>query len=369
MAQVELVGARIEFPHFPYTMGTLSVLTGINESNLMNSVSDKNSFLIVCPQAGDIKQVHVVFPTITTGDDIIFSLQDLNATTGDPDGTQDQFRVKSVVTGDAGNRIASGIISDDGMDGGVLRTVTKGQKLYVVLEFDSWVAGNMVLAIGSLETGWIGYPAVKESTSTEQAVYPNIAIEYDSGGIVPVVGCFPYEGFTSITLGTGTTPDEIGSKFQVPFDMRLQGIVTPAFDSGDIDIQIENAGGSVLAGPASYHFEPNDTTTTNKKTIFFDTPIDLVKDTDYYFVLKTTSATTGLVKTLDITSGMLAAFPGGTNWPYVSRVDAGAWSESATTKMMFSLIASGFSDGSGAAPTCNFAGLVNGTRVVPLAGE
>jgi hypothetical protein len=306
-----------------------------------------------------------MFWTVTTGDDIRFSLQDLNTSTGDPDGTADQYRVKSVVTGDAGVHIASGILSHNGTDGGTKRTVTRGQKLACVLDFNSWVAGNMKLAIGVLDSGWTGYPSVKEGTAWSEAkVVPNFALEYDTGGIVPVAGCFPIEHFSSESIGTGTTPDEIGSKFSLPFPTTIIGCVCPGFDPGDIDIQIENAAKTVLAGPASYHFEPNDTDTGNEKTIYFDTPLEIAKDTTYYFVLKTTSATTGTVQTLILGTGYNAGFPGA-DWVFVERTDGGAWTEDANKKLMFSLICDSFEDGTGAAASCSYGAIPNGTRVLP----
>lgn len=374
MALAEFRGAHIEFPFFPSTLMSITTLTGGNESNVMNSSGDKSAFILVCPKAGTLKQVHVVFPTVTTGDDIKFSFQDLNTSTGDPDGTADEYRVKTVGTGDAGNRIASGIISSDGTDGGTKRTVTAGQKIAVVVEFDSYVAGNMVLATGAKgESSQLGYPAVKDDqgsgwTESLQSNYPNIVLEYDDA-IEPCVMCFPVDSYSNLTIGTGSTPDEVGSKFRLPFPVKVIGVAVNAYDPGDIEVQIENAGASVLAGPAKFHYEPDDTATTTKRTIFFDTSVDLAKDTDYYFVFKTTSATTGIVRYVDVTSGHLAAWPGGTNWPYVSRVDAGAWSEDATKKIPFGLIVSHLGDeAGGGGGSCSYGGLSNGSRVIPALG-
>jgi hypothetical protein len=339
-------------------------MTGGNETNALNSTADTQDFIFACPRAGTLKQVHVVFPTVTTGDDIKFSFQDLNTTTGDADGTADQYRVKTVSTGDAGNRIASGIISSDGTDVGTKRTVTKGQKLALRVEFDSWVAGNMLLSIGWLESNWSGYPGVKENGSTEQFNFPNFVLEYDDG-IFPVSGVYPVDSFSTVSIGTGTTPDEIGSKFQLPFPTTVVGVRLSGFDIGDIEVQIENAGASVLAGPAKFHFEPNDAGSTLGRDIYFDTEVALAKDTAYYLVYKTTSATTGICRYLDVTSGHLAAWPGGTNWPYVERTDAGAWTEVATKKLPFALICTAFADDTGGAASCSYGAIPNGTRVLP----
>ena len=372
MAIQELRGVFSEFPFFPSTLHSVTTMTGGNESNPMSASGHKNAFIVVAPKAGDIKQVHVLFPTVTTGDDIKFSLQDLSSTTGDPDGTADQFRVKTVSTGDAGNRIASGIISSNGTDGGTKRTVTKGQKFAVVLEFDSYVAGNMVLATGARpETSWTGYPAVKTDSGGGwgeflQLNYPNIIIEYDDA-IEPFAACFPVDSYGSITIGQDSTPDEVAAKFSLPFGCRVVGVAVQGVDLGDIDMQIENAGGSVLAGPAPFHFLPDTTATTSKHTIFFDTEVDLDKDTTYYVVFKTTAATTGTLRYINVTSGHLAAWPGGTSWVWSERTNGGSWSDNSTRKLAVGLLVSGFSDGAAGGGSCSYGALSNGTRVVPVA--
>lgn len=372
MAIQEIRGLHAELPFFPSTLHSVTTMTGGNESNAMSASGHKNAFIVVAPKAGNLKQVHVLFPTVTTGDDIKFSFQDLSATTGDPDGTADQYRVKTVGTGDAGNRIASGIMSSDGTDGGTKRTVTKGQKFAVVIEFNSYVAGNMVLATGPRpETAGIGYPGVKTDTGGGwgeflQMNYPNIAIEYDDA-IEPFVDCYPIDSYGSISISQSTTPDDVAAKFSLPFACRVIGVAVQGVDPGDMSWQIENAGGSVLAGPAKFHFEPDDNTTTGKLTTYFDTEVDLAKDTTYYLVFKTTTTTSGTLRYVDVASGMLAAFPGGTAWVWSERTDGGAWSDNSTRKLIVGLIVSGFSDGAAGGGSCSYGALSNGARVVPVA--
>lgn len=347
MTMQSMPGTSIIIPQYPRAMNTITTFNNANESNVMNAATHRNAFIFACPQAGDISALHVMFWTVTTGDDIRYSLQALNTSTGDPDGTELAFRVQTVGGGDAGNRISTGILSDDGTDTGALVTVTKGQKIALVLEFDSWVAGNMKLATGLLDSGWIGYPAVKEGVSwSEASVVPTIALEYDSDGIVPISGCFPIDDFANLSIGLNTTPDEVGSKFSLPFPARAVGVVCPGFDAGDMTVQIENAGGTIISGPHEYHFEPNDTNTAGEKTIYFDSILDLAKDTVYYFVITGTGIVTGTVKSLVITSGMNAAYPGG-DWVFVERTDGGAWTEDETSKLMFALICDGFDDAVG----------------------
>jgi hypothetical protein len=243
--------------------------------------------------------------------------------------------------------------------------VTKGDKLTLVAKFNATV-GDVDFTNGWFMTGPGFLPqtlfsSTSGSTWSFQDRIPNLAIEYVTDGIVYAHNMYPLEASTtSASFNTGTTPDEMGMKFQVPFTGRCVG----AYFGGsaqNISCSIENAAKTLIAGKSTSH----DDTGVQKRYYEWPTPVTLTIDTDYYLIWENTLASPSQThRFFDIGSAALrAALPHGVLSSYNTRTDNGAWSETTTRLLPFGLVFDQLDDGAGGGGgSC---ALVNGTAVIP----
>lgn len=267
------------------------------------------------------------------------SFQDVDPATGLPDGTPDQFRDIASISADTWT--VPGVLTDDGTNTGVKRSVTIGQIMACRIDFVSFVAGDF-LTVGALAylinatgtpSGAFPYSAVSGSK-----VNPNIlsiALKYDDGTyayISPLV--YPVKTWNGITYNNGSAADEVGLRFTVPVDTDLLGIHIRGDIQNDAEIVIYDGttpiktvscDGTITSGPGSYF-------------IMFDA-VPLTASTVYRAILKPTTASNVSVYYFDVESNAhLGAVEGGTDWYYTSRVDAGSWTDLTTARPWMGLV-------------------------------
>jgi hypothetical protein len=112
---------------------------------LLDATAEKLAVITHAPQTGTLDGFELLLGTVgqAPASGLRFSFQDVSLTTGDPDGTADQFRtVTAGITSDTW--LVSGLVTDDGSDTGVKRIVTQGDRLACVVEFASWDTGDSV---------------------------------------------------------------------------------------------------------------------------------------------------------------------------------------------------------------------------------
>jgi hypothetical protein len=349
MALVD-VPSIVEWPSFPANYYN----TNNAGSNTDISTADERvAYMFICPIAGDIEQIHFLQGPLTSAEDVHFSLQDVDSKFK-PDGTEDQFVVLASGSMTANTMTATGPLTSDGTGTGTRRTVAKGDKLALVAKFNSFVSGDVDFTTGVLATGGMGViPNTAISTNagstwTFQDRLPNMAIEYVTDGITYIQYCFPFiSSAASASFNTGTTPDEMGMKFQVPFKGRCKG----AFFQGATDLvqlSIENAAKTIQAGPATTQ---EDTSNAQKRYYEWPTPVTLTVDTDYYLVWEPTSVTSRTHRYYDLSAATFReAMPHGLNSSYNTRTDNGAWTETTTRFVPFGLVFDQLDDGAGGAP-------------------
>lgn len=163
-----------------------------------------------------------------------YSFQDVG-TNGDPDNTEDQFAVVTAGFG-AGVWLAPpGYMGSTGTGSGSKRSVTRGDWLACVIKFASFVASdsvnmtqlglsNVVDSMQNLKyndfssDGGVSYGKVANNGIV-------IALKYDDGTYEPIG--WPDGPLLTIntrsTFNTGSTPDERGLLFQLPFPARIAG--------------------------------------------------------------------------------------------------------------------------------------------------
>ncbi|MGE0225471.1 MAG: hypothetical protein AB7S57_19540 [Acetobacteraceae bacterium] len=301
------------------------------------------------PKAGTISRVIFGVSLATAVVDVRLSFQDL--TSGNPDGTEDQFRDHLAADFTINTVFRSGILSHDGTDGGTQRVVTHGQSLAVVLR---WTGSPGATA----QLQWTGpegtptpaqnqcYQGNYNGTSwSKQVLTPRIALEYADGTVEAISGWFfPEAQVVTPNVSSATTPDEVGVRFQLGFTGKLsQAMLWPGSVGGLFDVVLYDEADVVLAT-----FSGANSGTAMIEVHDADSPIaahfdDVVLDKDavYRLVLKATSTGVETFGYYTVDAVALSAFPGLSRYYWTERTDGGAWTDRTTRMPMFLL---GFSE-------------------------
>jgi hypothetical protein len=312
-------------------------------SDALNTGNVQYAWCFQVPKTGTLKGVEFDIESVTSSQDIKVSFQDLtNSSFGQPDEVADQYRV--ITPGVGWN--TTGIMSSDGTDDGTKRSVTIGDFLAVVIEWDS-TQGDLEINQNGM-SGWSGasgtqkfpYMVRKDAGGWDAGAgafrYPRFALQYDDGsyGYIPFV--WPLDAATSISVNTGTTPDEVGLLFSLPFTAKVGGVWAMASATQNFDFVLYNAdSGSVvqtypwdldLRSAAAGHFGGSNTL-----HVQVGDQVTLTADTLYRLVIKPTTGSTVTTAQHQLASADLRACYGEpSNWSYTSRTDAGAWTDDDT---------------------------------------
>lgn len=325
-------------------------------SLLLDATGEQAAYIFRVPKTGNIRKVGFRTGTVTTGMTADVRLETVDATTGDPTGT--------LV---AANTNASQVIADTDDNTWFLPTltadaaVTIGQILAVVVV---WATGgnlNINAAITGVPTHNFPYADHFTTSWGKREETPLGFIEYDDGTtanayVIPVKTA----ATANTDINTGSNPDEVGNRFQFAFPMRAAGAfvaIDPAA-TGDFDIVLYE--GTTSKASVSVDASQMLGDTTRKCFFQFATPYVMLANTEYFLVVKPTTATNVRVSTLQLPSAaMMAALDGGTAIYRANRVDAGAWTAVTDERISLAILVDGFDDGTGMVSVHN---TVVGTR-------
>lgn len=314
----------------------------------IDASTEKASFLISIPRSGDLAAFEFLTGAVTFSILSVLrcSFQDINSS-GDPDGTQDQYR--DLTTVGASSWIVPGLMTSDGTDTGTKRSVTRGQRIACVIEYQTFTALDSIVvpaltssATSAVDSTFGGFPYPDNFIGgvwIKRASRPILALRYSDGSYYPLGSdIYPIKTLTSVTYASNDgTADERGMKFQVPFAAKLDGAWFRADLDGDADFVVYNGAGSVL-GSQSLPAASRQNTGGVNFAVELDTEIELAANTDYYAVVKPTTTTSLTLYEYTIDSaGLMAAIPGGSSWQHVARVDAGAWTTTSTRRPWIAL--------------------------------
>ena len=368
MAFVDVPGGFI-YPRFDTQQFVANSNSG---SYALDAASEQIAFIITAPKTGTLDTIWFLQTAQTTIEDLHISFQNLSSI-NEPDNTIDQFRVYTPVGGDLDNYVSPGLITSDGTDIGTKRSVTQGDRIAVVIKFNSAI-GDIDIITGihratSHEYGPFVMFTTNAGTSwgrpTLQWRIPAMMLEYETDGIVAVDGTWPVEEVrNTVTIDSADTPDEIGFKFQVPFTCKVSGIQSGG-PADDVTLSLETAGGSVIGTAASPLMDPDTSSNNPRLTPFEHAAVELTAGTDYYIVWTPTSPTiTRSIYSYDLTSAShRAGLAWGVTSSYNERTNGGSWTETTTRTMLMALMISAVDDGAGGGGgSC---ALANGTAVIP----
>jgi hypothetical protein len=300
-----------------------------------------------------IARIHFRTVTITTNELLKVSLQDLDAS-GDPDGTPDQYRT---ITPIVNRGLRTGLITSDGTDTGTLRTVSNGEQIAIVIEFDGNTGNLLITTVHSSAFNFgNAYPdaftaAWAKTANTNQAM--TVAIEFADGGFAQTPGLIPFVGHTGdsdspltpVTFNSGSTPDERGNVWTPDFSGTASALWAYVDYDNPCDLVLYDSSSNVLATAACPAAAVRQTTTDGLLVLPI-TPVTVTAGSLYRVAIKPGASNVIVVRWSAFSNAALGAWYG-TNYYSTSRVNAGSWTDVDTDVMYCGPVMSAISTSTG----------------------
>lgn len=350
---LQAIKGEVRLPVYPRIDST--PVPGGTTGVLLDASGEKFACIFTIPKNGTLHKVWFRTGTVTVGDTVKVSFQDVGAD-GFPDELVDQYR--TVVIADANDNagFTTGILSSDGTDDGTKRSVTFGQEVAIVIEYNSYVAGNLYIAYSDA-LGFTGenYPYMAQKigagptwAKTGNQTWPIIAIEYSDGTYEPI-NALPIASTTLQAFNSGTAvSDEYALAFTLPFSCRVKGMGAMMELDGDCDFVLYE--GTTVRASISLDADKRSSTGLNIENRLFTAPYTLVKDTQYRIAVKPTTATSlNLLYFTVSAAAIMDSFDGGQSFFQSTRLNEGGWSDTTTNRPFIWLLLDAFDDGVGGA--------------------
>ena len=315
----------------------------------MDAAGEYLSNILVAPKTGNIHKIGFLTGTVTTPQTLDARVETVSAT-GNATGTLWGTNTNGSQASPASGTWYWVTLTADA-------AVTQGDVFAIAIRWAS-SAGNLAIRSsirgphisiggGLPYAGGAGGSDFKEVNSA-----PAFALEFDDGSRTHC-GSFPHTNTVTFSqnINTGTTPDEAGAIFQVPFSCKIIGaLVKTTATSTTYAVKLYDSDGTtVLESKTSID---GDVTSGagGAVRIIFDSEVTLAKDTSYRLTILPEAASNVRVYRATIDSaGTRQAWPGGTNFYWTERTNAGAWTDTTTTIPQVALLISALDDGAGGA--------------------
>lgn len=192
--------------------------TGLSNM-LIDAADEEAAAVFYVGKTGTISKVGFLTGTVTTGATVKAALKTVDLANGDPTGTL--LAVGSEV---------SVVIADADDDKWFLETldtavaVTKGDLIAMSIINPSASFGNINIRNLRFDRTDFPYQDLFTGTWTKGDRKPCFALEYSDGSYAVQLGLWPVTSTPTPTFNNGTTPDERGLKFRLPFPVRVTGV-------------------------------------------------------------------------------------------------------------------------------------------------
>jgi hypothetical protein len=325
-------------------------------SLLMDASAEKVGYVFTVPKSGTLSTVAFKTGTVTAADTLRVSFQDVDTSTGNPDGTPDQYRTIASGSVASDTWLETGIISSDGTDTGTKRTVTKGERLAIVIDFNSFVAGNLNIASGLASTSryhLTGQNYVLHFTASwakQAAQLPNFALKYDDGTYAYIAHSYAASNCSTTTYANNTVAqDEIALKFRNSFPCKIRGLWVAGLTlNGNTDIVLYDSDGTTPLKTMSLPLAVKAAFPVGFD-IPFDSDVTLNANTYYRISIKPTTTTTITVYWFEVSAAVVMdQISGGQDYHWSDRVDAGSWTDVTTKRIWAGVEISTLDDGASA---------------------
>ena len=325
-------------------MTMMTVPTVFTSTLLLDASGEQAGFVFYAPKTGSIRKLHFRTGAVTTATDTDVRLETVSTTTGLPTGTL--FGANTNVT-----VLAAAITATTWIQSGALTadaSVTRGDMLAVVIAPTS--TPNFVVASASLDTSSAispVYSALKTGgTWAISTTNPVCAVEYSDGTYAYIEGAYPISAFTTHSVASNVSPDEIALTFSFAGPVRLTGVWFNADRDGDLDIVLYD--GTTALATISRDADVDASTANRPNVALFGLVQELTASTVYRVALKPTTTTAITAFSYDVFAvGLHDQTAGGQAFYYSERTDAGAWTDVTTRRPFIGLILDQIDDGTG----------------------
>ena len=314
--------------------------------------------------------INPVGATVDNASVIRVSFRAVVAATGEPAGAIDQYRdiLGSAIS--PGIWLSPGLMTSDGTDSGVKRTVTRGDLMCIVIEYQTFTASdNLAVSVarGRVTGASLGpscnvfpYELSQSGGSWDKSAVIDgpvmFALKYADGTYGRPIA--PGQGGTLTkiegnTFNAASTPDEKGNRFVLPFPVRVTGAVVRVSPAAGADFEvvlIDTDGSAELEAVAVDAEHGTVTSSANPNPLFvpFAAQHELAIGT-YRLTVRPTTANVLRVASVTVDAAAIMESVYNLNWFGTSRANLGAWTEEDTRLYLFGLVVDGLEEGSGAA--------------------
>ena len=303
---------------------------------VIDAADEKAACMVQAPKTGTISKIGWRSGTVTTGADILVRVETLDesASRSRPSGTlwaTDTSATQTVQDTDDNTWFTTTLTAG--------ASVTKGDKLAVVISQPSSSAGNMQVSSIAVDTliGTVGqfpYGMIYTTSWTGSGSAPlAIALEY-SDGSYEFIETLPIKSVNSTAFSNSSTPDSRGLRFQLPFPCRVTGGWVYIALTENVDIKLVNtsydqgAGTGILAS-VSFDKDTSRIASANFLAFAFTATVNLSASTNYRLLIEPSSTTNLTVYDHEVNSlALLDAYPGGQNFHLTTAKDPtgdGSW--------------------------------------------
>ena len=293
----------------------------------------------------NITKVGFRFASVTKagGSALTVSLQNVSAAAGPPyqaDGTPDQ--TVAIANADAG------FVSNVFYMTAALsaeRTVTLGERLAIVVEFDG--AGRLgadTIGFSNCNinegrfTGIIGgCSAFVSGALTLQTVIPNCIFEFSDGTFGTFANAYPFETLNTVTYNVDTVnQDEVALKINLPFEAQVYGAWALIHAVAGADFELVLYEGTTAVATTVIDSNSISVASQFRVAEWCFPPVTIKPNTDYYLSLKPTTTNNVQFPYFELDNAAhMQAHAGGTNFLFSARVGAGSWAAATATRRPF----------------------------------
>lgn len=352
MALVSIVGG-LWIPR-PFTNAATAPAFGAGMT--IDAAAEKAAYIIEIPRTGTLDKFEFRAGTVSiaAGSAVRCSFQDVSAANGDPDGTQDEFRDIAGSAFASNTWMVPGLLTSDGTDTGTKRSVTAGDLVACVIEYQTFTAADSVIAstiAGTNQADMTNRPYMDLFTAAwakQSSTYPCVALKYNDGSY-EFVGGYPFSAITTTAFNTGSTPDERVLKFKFPAPVSVGGAWMRVAGGGDFDCVLYDSDGTTPLVTRSSDKDQKPASGNAGNFMFQWPDVDLSATVDYFLSCKPTSGTNVTYYDFDVNAAaIMDALEGGQNFRFTSKTDGGSpAAETATTRPFCGLLVTRIHDGAG----------------------
>lgn len=332
-------------------------LQSLNPTSIViDGATEKAALMLRAPKTGTISQVAFRTQTVTTSNALKVSIQGWSlAYSPLPDGT-----IKG--TGNSAYGTQSSVASTTWytVTLGTALSVTAGDRLAIVVQYDSWTNGNLQIDLGM--NGQLSTIFCQELSSGADAgggwgantQILSAYVIYDDGSTGFRGGSAGIYNASPISLNNSSTPRKCGFYFQLPFAAQVAGLYGT----------LGSFGGASGSTPHLYLYDASDNllaegthTGTGLASTFLSSLYSITANTWYRLVLGNDHANTAFSCYFwDLPSvAAMNLHEGGENVMW-TQGNTGSWTNTTTRKPMAGIILNGFDVGAAAGGRPEFRG-------------